>query len=262
MDISKLVRESVEELIRDSTKEEKIRKSFKLHKEKIHFIPPRYRVIGGILQALNIRFGNFIEKLLREIVKADSEVDLVEISGQRIALSFTRQTDALIDGYITSRQLPDSPDNCDAEFSDLRHNILRLEVQHSEKITITKDIDLLFNSGGKFVYVEIKYNDDHDTGKFVDINRKFLKTYAGLVNHLGIENVADLEPILYYLSPIKRWGPIYTPTANVLRGPQLFNKYFATSFEEVDSSLRAVGDDEVVLSLFDKFYQYVRYEMG
>ena len=48
-------------------------------------------------------------------------------------------------------------------------------------------IDALFQPNEEsYVYVEIKYNDDHDTGKFVDINRKFIKTYAGLVNDLGL----------------------------------------------------------------------------
>ena len=47
-------------------------------------------------------------------------------------------------------------------------------------VNITHDVDILFKNlkSNTYYYVEVKYNDDHDTGKFVDINRKFLKTYA------------------------------------------------------------------------------------
>ena len=84
------------------------------------------------------------------------------------------------------------------------------------KQTIVKDVDALFAAKtGIIIYLEIKYNDDHDTGKFVDINRKFIKTYAGLANHLNINSADELKPILYYFNPLKRWGPIYVPTKNV-----------------------------------------------
>ena len=68
---------------------------------------------------------------------------------------------------------------------------------NSDTITITHDVDILFKNlhNNTYYYVEVKYNDDHDTGKFVDINRKFLKTYAYLKRALGIN--VNLKPILF-----------------------------------------------------------------
>lgn len=41
------------------------------HNKKPHFIPVRYRVLGGILQSMNIQFGNFLEQVIRNIVAID-----------------------------------------------------------------------------------------------------------------------------------------------------------------------------------------------
>jgi len=140
--VKQIVRDAIVKIIRDTASERNIGRSLRLHEAKIHFVPTKYRVLGGLLQSLNIKFGNFIEKLIALVVERDA-----------------------------------------------------------------KDVDALFKSwAGQIVYLEIKYNDDHDTGKFVDINRKFIKTYAGLVNLLGITDAAQLKPVLYYFNPVKRWG--------------------------------------------------------
>lgn len=112
---------------------------------------------------------------------------------------------------------------------------------------------------GQIVYLEIKYNDDHDTGKFVDINRKFIKTYAGLVSLLRITSVADIKPILYYFNPTKCWGPIYTPTSNIYRGSQLFDEFFEARFADIDSYLRNLGDDPTIMGIFDDLYETIRH---
>ena len=197
--------------------------------------------------------------MIRRVVENDPKVSLHEFSGRRTALSFTPATDALIDRYITQRQLPNSANECDAEYSALLDSILKNEKSQGNKETINKDIDCLFQDQKKqFVYAELKYNDDHDTGKFVDINRKFLKTYAGLVNLLNIKSRDQLTPYIYYLNPTKRWGNIYCPSSTVLRGPQLFEKYFATKYSDVDRFLREIGEDKEILALFDSLYKRVR----
>lgn len=192
--------------------------------------------MGGLLQSLNIKFGNFIEKLIALIVERDANVEALPASGKKVRFSMMAETDALIDQYITGRQLPSSPDRCDELFESLLEEIIRIENQGSEnKQTITKDVDALFKTcSGQIIYLEIKYNDDHDTGKFVDINRKFIKTYAGLVNHLSVTNIMELKSIIYYLNPVKRYGPIYTPSTNIYRGAQLFDEYFETAFSDID----------------------------
>ncbi len=255
-DVHNIVREAIIKIIQDTTSEANIRKSTFLHETKLHFVPAKYRVLGGILQSLNIKFGNFIEKLIALVVERDSKVIALPDSGKRIKLSMTAETDALIDKYITGRQLPGSPDQCDELFNALLEEIVQNEnSSHSEKQTITKDIDALFKiASGQIIYLEIKYNDDHDTGKFVDINRKFIKTYAGLVNHLQLTNTNQLKPILYYFNPVKRWGPIYVPSPNIYRGTQLFDEYFEIKFSDVNDYLRKLDTDESIVKIFDELY--------
>lgn len=260
-EVKTVVRAAVEELINSTFADTAIRRSEATHQGKIHFIPVKYRVLSGLLQSLNIKFGNFIEELIALVVENDPSVAALPESRTRPRLAMSQQSDQLIDGYITRRQLPDSADDCAAEFEELLAAILDLEHRIPEKQFITKDIDALFRAqDGRIVYLEIKYNDDHDTGKFVDINRKLLKTYAGLVNLLGIRDISELKPILYYFNPTKRWGPIYIPTTNIYRGRQLFDEFFATRYDDITNYLRNIGDDEAVLRLFDEAYHKVRYD--
>ncbi len=259
--VKQAVQESIIKIIKDTSSIKSIEKSMRIHEGKVHFVPAKYRVLGGLLQSLNIKFGNFIEKLIAQVVEKDANVQTLPSSGKKIKFSMTSASDALIDRYITNRQLPNSPDKCDDLFVGLLQEIIRVENQAAaEKQIIAKDVDALFRAKtDQIVYLEIKYNDDHDTGKFVDINRKFIKTYAGLVNHLQITNINQLKPILYYFNPTKRWGPIYTPTTNIYRGSQLFDEFFETKFLDIDTYLRNLGDDPTVMGIFDNLYETIRY---
>lgn len=259
--VKQIIRKTVLQMLEDSTSPENIRRMIEKHEEKVHFVPIRYRIIGGILQGLNIKFGNFIEQLLRNIVEIDTGVKVMEDSGKKIRLFFTHQTDALIDTYITDRQLPNSPDDCTKVFDSLLKEILTIERQATDEQRqgITKDVDGLFQTDdGLIVYTELKYNDDHDTGKFVDINRKFIKTWAGLAVRYQIQSTRDLLPILYYFNPKKRYGPIYAPSKNIMRGAQLFERFLHISYDEVDGYLSEIGDDPEILAIFDRMYNVVR----
>lgn len=179
-----VIRLTVLEMLKESTSKENIKQMTEKHIDKVHFIPIRYRILGGILQGLNIKFGNFIEKLVGNLVEIDQNINTLPDSGKKIRLFFTPETDALIDSYITHRQLPNSPDNCTDLFDELLNHILEIEslAKDEERQGIVKDVDGLFQTkNGLMVYTELKYNDDHDTGKFADINRKFIKTWAGLL---------------------------------------------------------------------------------
>lgn len=87
------------------------------------------------------------------------------------------KTDELIDSYMTACQAKN--------FSEIqiRDNFLSLckQIDTNEVATwqdtkeFNHDIDLLFKRHDNIYYVEVKYNDDHDTGKFENINRKFIK---------------------------------------------------------------------------------------
>ncbi len=167
----------------------------------------------------------------------------------------------LIDSYITERQLPNSPDDCTKVFDALLKEILAIEHQATDEQRqgITKDVDGLFQTDdGLIVYTELKYNDDHDTGKFVDINRKFIKTWAGLAVRYQIQSTHELLPILYYFNPRKRYGPIYVPSKNIMRGAQLFERFLHINYADVDGYLSEIGDDPEILNIFDRMYDTVR----
>jgi hypothetical protein len=145
--VKQIVRDAIVKIIRDTAAEKNIGKSLRLHESKIHFVPTRYRVLGGLLQSLNIKFGNFIEKLMALVVERDANVEALPSSGKKVRFSMTAETDGLIDRYITNRQLPGSPDKCDDLFKSLLEEIVRIEtLSTEEKQTITKDVDALFKS--------------------------------------------------------------------------------------------------------------------
>ena len=166
---------------------------------------------------------------------------------------------------MTQRELPDSPDDCTPLFDHLLNKIIEIEQNATEEQRqgIVKDIDGLFcTSDGLMVYTELKYNDDHDTGKFTDINRKFIKTWAGLAVHLKITQPSQLFPIIYYLNPTKRYGPIYTPSRYIMRGPQLFDRFLETKYADVDQYLTEIGEDPQILEIFDNMYKLVRFKQS
>ncbi len=259
--VREIVQRTIFEILETSMSAANIRAMTRRHTRKVHFVPIKYRIIGGVLQGLNIKFGYFIEKLLGEIIRLDPGVEALPDSGQKVQLFFTPQTDSIIDNYITQRQLPDSPDDCTSMFDGLLERIVVTEraASSDQRQGIVKDIDALFRADGLLnVYAELKYNDDHDTGKFVDINRKFIKTWAGLAVRLGITEPRELMPIIYYFNPMKRYGPIHTPSRNIMRGPQFFDRFLRTRYADVDRYLAEIGDDPEVLKLFDDMYDRVR----
>lgn len=115
------------------------------HEEKVHFIPIRYHVFSGIIQGLNIKFGNFIEQLIRNVVEIDPNVEVMPDSGKTIELFFTPQTDALINAYITERQLPNSLDDCTSLFDNLLHKIIKIEALKRNFRVLAKSTHRLLN---------------------------------------------------------------------------------------------------------------------
>jgi len=81
--VKQIIRQTVSEILADSMSAQNIRRMAEKHAEKVHFVPIRYRIIGGILQGLNIKFGKFIEQLLRNIVEMDTGVQVMPDSGKK-----------------------------------------------------------------------------------------------------------------------------------------------------------------------------------
>lgn len=143
--IQALIRRVATSMVEETIKDEKIIDSFRVQSEKTHFIPKQYRVIGGLLQSLNIRFGNFLELLLREVIISDPLVSIMELSGKKAKLNFSNKSDQAIDRYISDRQQPNSEKDCSQEFEALVRQIIINENQkNNPTLEQGKDIDCLF----------------------------------------------------------------------------------------------------------------------
>ncbi|WP_163556579.1 HinfI family type II restriction enzyme [Helicobacter suis] len=237
----------------------KIPKLQEIHKNKIHFIPTKYRVLGGLLQSMNIQFGNFIEVLMKNLIVIESRYEILGVySGKKNNhLSLSRINDKLIDSYITECQ-EGRHANLENAFNNLCVQIFKNSKETSDFIYLTHDIDLLFRDKeeGKLYYLEIKYNDDHDTGKFVDINRKFIKTYAYLISEFALNKHDDLVPILFFFNNKRMKGNIYVPEdQHIYRGQRFFKKFLSTSYTDLEAYLSYFCDDPRNLKIFDKLFQ-------
>lgn len=110
-------------------------------------------------------------------------------------------------------------------------------------------------------YIEIKYNDDHDTGKFVDINRKIIKSYAYLVNKYNIKSNDELTPILFYFNNKRMKGNIYIPEPeNVLRGRAFFERFLSIDYDEIDKYISDLSESDDVIKMFNDLYNKIMRE--
>ena len=265
-DIGEFIKSTITDLIEQTSSNKKVAESIKVHNEKIHFIPIRYRIFGGLLQSMNIQFGNFIEKLLHKIVDNESLLKVEGISGQKMPLPFTTQSDKLIDDYITTCQNKNFKERFLLDnFNALIDKCLKIEANNSHKdISITHDVDVLFsNQNNEIFYLEVKYDDNHDTGKYADINRKFLKSYIGISNIIKVHDRNKFKPILYYLTKKKLKGNIYLPeTENIYRGDKLFKEFFTINYQDIDKLMSGIGENQDIAELFDGLYDKIRHKIS
>ncbi len=261
-EIQSILTISVKKLLDNSIKDNKIHSLQKKHDLKLHFIPYRYRIFGGLLQSMNIQFGNFLEKVIAEILARNSDLQILEkYSGKKsnnFKLSY--ESERLIDEYITMCQANIfTQEVIQQNYYDLLSKIKVNEKNNNSPVNVFKhDVDILFkNIKSEIVYyVEVKYNDDHDTGKFVDINRKLLKTYAYLQRELG-EDV-QLCPILFYFNNKRMKGNIYLPeNICVYRGERFFNTFTYIRYEDLDFYMKNISESPEVIKIFDDLYNKI-----
>lgn len=256
--VKELINTTVLKMIQQTQTPAKIKEFQNRHNVKIHFVPKRYRIFGGMLQALNIKFGNFIEELMATFVQNETNYEILSEFSQKKQNVFELSTrnDARIDAYISKCQY----ENVDiqTEFPKLLQEIV--EDQCQETKTFNHDIDLLFKNRETetVYYLEMKYNDDHDTGKFVDINRKFIKTYAYLAKKLEITDSTKLVPILFFFTNKKMKGNIYVPEeTNIRRGQGFFEDFLSVSYQDVDTYLNTLSESDDVVHMFHDLYEKV-----
>ena len=144
-------------------------------------------------------------------------------------------------------------------FKKLQEEILNDIKNNKDDISnsFNHDIDLLFEDKETNIiyYLEIKYNDDHDTGKFIDINRKFIKTFAYLSNEF---KEVEIIPILFFFNNKKMKGNIYVPeSSNIRRGKRFFDEFLSIKYDDVDNYLQNLSESTDVIKMFDDLYKKV-----
>jgi hypothetical protein len=258
-DLENIIKDSIIKLVNESLSNKNITKQYNKHQEKIHFIPIQYRIIGGILQSLNIKFGNFLQNLLSEIILTEENLILHQLSGKKISSSFSKEVNNIIEEYIYDRENKEETEyELNLNFSKLKKDIINKNKINNAVIFFKQDIDLLFETRDQIIYLEIKYNDDHDTGKFADINRKFIKTFLLIQDHIASSSIKPIVPIIYYFNKRIRWQSHYIPRENVLRGEQLFDKYFSMKFELLEDAIKNISYNQEFIKIFDDMSEKVK----
>ena len=77
-DLENIIIKAVRNIIENSISDKKIKKLKEKHNKKMHFIPKNYRVFGGLLQSMNIQFGNFIQELMTLIISNENKFKILE----------------------------------------------------------------------------------------------------------------------------------------------------------------------------------------
>jgi hypothetical protein len=262
-DLEKLIMKLCADIIRNSTSPTKIASIRRKHEGKLHFIPFEYRVLGGVLQSMNIQWGNFLEKVIEKCLSLDPKnellVDLI-VNKRNSKFKVSIQSDELIDKYIRNCQTKIFTEGqLEKNFIGLLKQVDNFEQSDwADTREFSSDVDLLFSRDEKIYYVEVKYNDDHDTGKFADINRKFIKTYAYIRHLLYTEGINDeLIPLLFYFNDSRLKGNIYMPEKTAIyRGKPFFDEFTTTvRHEDLVLCLQNISEDENTHKMFDNLYK-------
>ena len=261
--LDQVMKKSIEVMISKAGSDKKINKLEKKHEKKIHFIPIKYRIFGGIIQSMNIQFGNFIEEAIHQILLVNPNNKIIEeYSGKRSNKFYiSKKTEMLIDKYISDCEtLGYTEEQLKLNYEKLLNQIIENEKDNTlETINFKHDVDVLFEDKKNSItyYVEIKYNDDHDTGKFVDINRKLLKTYAYLVRELKIYDKEKFRPMLFYFTNKRMKGNIFIPENEIYRGNRFFEKYTTIKYSELENYMLNISENPQTVKQFNDMYNKV-----
>jgi hypothetical protein len=242
--LPELIADSLDRAVWGALQPENVERVRRKNAQKTHFIPLGVRTFSGVVQAMNIRYGNFIQTFISSLVAREVSLALHESSGRRINFVTPVELDAVVDNYITRRKRS-SVDNLADDYLAMRREWV--EVGNSRKVDAPNDIDLLFRDGsGQLVYIEVKFNDDHDTGKHPDIFRKILKTGFAIEVHEG----EPVLPCVYFFNPGERNLVKFLPDEQRLFGRDFFERYLTVDYDEVARALMDVGNDPAVQRRF------------
>lgn len=286
------------EIMENTFSDDLIEESFKTQLKISHVIPIRHRVLGGLYQAVNIKFGNFLEILIKEIIKNDSDYTIVSsintslpienkdflnklgikslssenkvIGGSNTLFIISDRNQKLIDNYITEcTKSTANKENVETNFKNLLKQIEN-NIKEEKKnpniydfVTFNNDVDLLFfkNKNNHYYYVELKKEDNHDSGKTKDMYKKVIKTFVCLLyqeysNGNKELKIEKLTPILLFFGSIKNQSNIL-PSSNVYSGENFFNEYLTISFNEINNKMYKVSNLEKINDYLKNRVDYI-----
>jgi len=243
--VNELIKKSLEDTVWSAFSQDAIDRVAKKNSTKVHFIPLGVRVFSGVIQSLNIRYGNFIQALMGNLVRNERSLDLHELSGKKVDFRVSGNLGIEVDRYMGIRkQGKDS--QLDSDYKAFRERWNSLDkVAKIDKAP--NDVDLLFTDKNKqLVYVELKFNDDHDTGKHPDIYRKVLKTGLAIEQHLS----KPVLPCVYYFNAGQRNLTSYIPSSQRFSGADFFEKYLTVDYRLVANRLKHLSETDEVKARF------------
>lgn len=246
--LGQLISESLDKAVWGAFEAPNVERVRRKNASKTHFIPLGVRVFSGVVQAMNIRYGNFIQAFMNALVARESNLELHPSSGRRVDFEIPGLLDTVVDSYIMQRKRSDSDDPSE-EYLSMRKSWL--DAERDSLITSPNDIDLLFrDASGQMTYVELKFNDDHDTGKHPDIFRKILKT--GLAIEVQVQE--PVLPCVYFFNSGERNLVRFLPDEQRLFGADFFKRYLTVEYEDVADALSKVSSDTAVQKRFVDFF--------
>lgn len=142
-DLENIIIKAVGNIIENSIGSKKINELREKHNKKMHFIPKRYRIFGGLLQSMNIQFGNFIEELMALIISNENKFKILEeYSGKKNNIFYLSDSNIKrIDDYIVKCQY-EATINLNKEFRLLQDEIINDKDDNFNKVKC--DTDLIF----------------------------------------------------------------------------------------------------------------------
>jgi len=205
----------------------------KRNSSKIHPLSVDARALGGAIQSANIRYGNQLQILITAVMQQSRKVAVHHMSGRKVQLPVSDAAAAAIERYISQR------DGEPRDFSSQYRKLMTgLRISKSGAKKKTRDVDLLLKPRtGPLILVELKFNDDHDTGKRPDIYRKVLLTADGLRRELR----KPVTPVVCYFNSDVSSGIRYLPDNQVISGSQLFAKFADIRFSQIVGAINSLG---------------------
>ncbi len=243
--VNELIKQALEDTVWSAFSQDAIDRVAKKNSTKVHFIPVGVRVFSGVVQALNIRYGNFIQALMGKLVEHEHSLTLHELSGKKVDFHVSGNVNIEVDSYMGVRK-QGSESSLNSDYQNFRKR-WGSAAKAEKLLKAPNDVDLLFtDKNNQLVYVELKFNDDHDTGKHPDIYRKVLKT------GLAIEQLLSkpVLPCVYYFNPGQRKLVSYLPESQRFSGSEFFEKYLTVDYSLVANRLMHLSETDEVKARF------------